>query len=165
MAVFLSEEERSLVKSYLLLVYIQKKFDRDAKSLEESNQLPSAGLYMEVIRSGMDRTNLLLSEVRRDLRSHNLRLYEIDQSATHIEAQILCSGHHGTFQLGITEFHQEANERMRAYLGLSPVPAVHTPSSYEDQGSPHPATVSNNTKLREPSRYSGYRPYRTGTLG
>lgn len=165
MAVFLSEEERSLVKSYLLLVYIQKKFDRDARALEESDQLPSAGLYMEVIRSGIDRTNLLLSEVRRDLRKNNLRLYEITQSPEYIEAQILCSGHHGTFQLGMTEFRQEANERMRAYLGLAPLVDTHTPSDYEDQGSPHPAAVSANTKLREPSRYSGYRPYRTGTLG
>ncbi|WP_458119330.1 hypothetical protein [Paenibacillus sp. Z6-24] len=158
MAVFLSEEERSLVKSYLLLVYIQKKFDHDTRALEESDQLSAPGLYREVIRSAADRANLLLSEVRRDLRKQNLRLYEVDQSDSSVEAQILCKGHHGTFQIPAVEFRQEAAERMRAYLGL--IPATEASSAPADDRQPAPY---NPSRVREPARYSGYSPYRTGT--
>lgn len=162
MAVFLSEEERSLIKSYLLLIYIQKKFDRDLRALQESNALSDSDVYLEVIRGGADRTNLLLSEVRRDLRKQHLRLYEVNQSQNGVEAQILCKGHHGTFQISSADFHQEASDRMRAYLGLGPIPSADSAhsTSYMTE---HPAAPYNPARVREPARYTGYTPYRTGT--
>lgn len=162
MAVFLSEEERSLVKSYLLLIYIQKKFDRDARALEESDALSNSGMYMEVIKGGADRTNLLLSEVRRDLRKQHLRLYEVNQSQSNVEAQILCKGHHGTFQISATDFRREAAERMRAYLGLGPIEAAGSGNA-EEYVAEKSSTPYNPSRVREPARYTGYTPYRTGT--
>ncbi len=161
MAVFLSAEERSLVKSYLLLTYIQKKFDRDARAMEHQDSLDNGALYMEVIQGGTDRTNLLLSEVRRDLRKHQLRLYEVNQSENSVEAQILCKGHHGTFRIPADEFRSEASARMRAYVGLGPIHAASSTSEErpgKDNAAPSPSRV------REPARYAGgYAPYRTGT--
>ncbi len=161
MAVFLSPEERSLVKSYLLLTYIQKKFDNDARAMEHHDSLHDSALYMEIIQGGVDRTNLLLSEVRRDLRKHQLRLYEVDQSDDHVEVQILCKGHHGTFRMTAEEFQLEASARMRAYISLGPISAV------APEHERHPvkeAAVTSPARVREPARYAGsYAPYRTGT--
>ncbi len=159
MAVFLSAEERSLVKSYLLLTYIQKKFDRDARAMEHQDSLDNHALYMEIIQGGTDRTNLLLSEVRRDLRKHQLRLYEVNQSENSVEAQILCKGHHGTFRIPADEFRLEASARMRAYVGLGP---IHTASAEARPGKD--TAASSPSRVREPARYAGgYAPYRTGT--
>ncbi|MFD1888547.1 hypothetical protein [Paenibacillus wenxiniae] len=164
MAVFLSTEERSLVKSYLLLTHIQKKFDHDARAMEHQDALDNGALYMEVIQGGADRTNLLLSEVRRDLRKHQLRLYEVNQSEHNVEAQILCKGHHGTFHIPADEFHREASARMRAYLGLGPISAAASVSKERAGKVDQDTAVPSPSRVREPARYAGgYVPYRTGT--
>ncbi|WP_322922649.1 hypothetical protein [Paenibacillus campi] len=160
MAVFLSAEERSLVKSYLLLTYIQKKFDHDARMMEHQDAFDSPALYMEIIQGGIDRTNLLLSEVRRDLRRHQIRLYEVDRSEHDVQAQILCKGHHGTFHIPADEFYHEASARMRAYVGLS-TNVTTTASTHTDDQSETPAFSP--TRVNKSTRYAGnYAPYRTG---
>ncbi|MRN52761.1 hypothetical protein [Paenibacillus monticola] len=115
----ITTEELSLVRSYLLLTFIHKVFERDCRVISKSGLFKTPQLYMELISSGAKKTSLMLNEVTRELTSHELRITTVRQDQNGVEASYSCRGYKGEMNILWPSFRKEMLLRMRAYLGLA----------------------------------------------
>ncbi|GIO30218.1 MULTISPECIES: hypothetical protein [Paenibacillus] len=116
----ITRDELSLIKSYLLLQFIHKVFERDLRIMEESGVFKTPELYMEVVAGGDRQAMMLLSGVKREFKSRRIRVYEISQDERGIGAQYVCRGYTGEMNILWPAFRSEMMARMKAYLGLRP---------------------------------------------
>ena len=114
----ITPEERSLIKSYLLLLYIHKVFERDCRIIQESGIFKSPQLYVELVGSSAKRAAIMLREIKRELMAHTVKVLEIRPRDTGIEARFACRGYIGSMDILWPSFREEMMLRMRAYLGL-----------------------------------------------
>ncbi|GGF69980.1 hypothetical protein GCM10010912_14010 [Paenibacillus albidus] len=112
-------DELSLVRSYLLLTYIHKVFERDCRVIGKSGLFKTPQLYMELVSSGAKKTSIMLQEVKRELASHDLKITTVRQDQRGVEAQYMCRGYNGEMSILWPVFRREMMVRMRAYLGLA----------------------------------------------
>lgn len=119
----IKEEELALIKSALLLSFLQKVFQRDARILEQSGLLKSPEAYVELIHGGEHRVALVLSEIHGKFRERNIQIERIHQDENGIQAEYRCRGYHGKMRILWAGLQREVSSRMRAYLnGSAPVP-------------------------------------------
>ncbi|EOS56164.1 hypothetical protein [Paenibacillus barengoltzii] len=112
----MKEEELALIKSALLLGFLQRVFQRDARILEQSGLLKSPEAYVELIRGGERRAALVLSEIQGNLRERNIAIERIHQDENGIQAEYRCRGYRGNMRILWAGLQQEITSRMRAYL-------------------------------------------------
>jgi hypothetical protein len=120
----ITKDELSLVRSYLLLTFIHKVFERDCRVIGKSGLFKTPQLYMELVSSATKKTSLMLQEVTRELTAHHLKVTTIRQDQRGVEAQYTCRGYAGEMNILWPGFRNEMMLRMRAYLGLNPELAV-----------------------------------------
>lgn len=113
-------EERALIKSYLLLMFIHKVFERDCRIIQESGVFKTPQLYVEVVGNGAKRAAVLLREVKQEFTKRAIKVYDIGQSHDGIQARYACRGYIGSMNILWPSFREEMMDRMRAYLGLVP---------------------------------------------
>ncbi|MDU0329924.1 MULTISPECIES: hypothetical protein [Paenibacillus] len=113
----IKEEELALIKSALLLGFLQKVFERDARILEQSGLLKSPEAYVDLIRGGERRVALVLSEIQGKFRERNIEIERIRQDENGIQADYRCRGYHGKMRILWAGLQREVSTRMRAYLG------------------------------------------------
>ncbi|WP_106766288.1 hypothetical protein [Paenibacillus faecalis] len=113
-------EERSLIKSYLLLLFIHKVFERDCRIIQESGVFKTPHLYVEVVGNGAKRAAILLKEVKQEFGSRTIKVFDIHRNHNGIEARYACRGYVGSMEILWPSFREEMMSRMRAYLGLTP---------------------------------------------
>lgn len=116
----ITKDELSLVRSYLLLTFIHKVFERDCRVIGKSGLFKTPQLYMELVSSATKKTSLMLQEVTRELTAHHLKITTIRQDQRGVEAQYACRGYVGELHILWPGFRNEMMLRMRAYLGLNP---------------------------------------------
>ena len=112
----MKEEELALIKSALLLGFLQRVFQRDARILEQSGLLKSPEAYVELIRGGERRAALVLSEIQGNLRERNIAIERIHQDENGIQAEYRCRCYRGNMRILWAGLQQEITSRMRAYL-------------------------------------------------
>ena len=115
----ITQEELSLVRSYLLLTFIHKVFERDCRVIGKSGLFKTPQLYMELVSSGAKKTSLMLQEVKRELALHGLRINTVRQDVHGVEALYTCREYAGELNILWPGFRREMMLRMRAYLGLA----------------------------------------------
>ena len=115
----ITQEELSLVRSYLLLTFIHKVFERDCRVIGKSGLFKTPQLYMELVSTGAKKTSLMLQEVKRELDLHGLRIITIRQDTHGVEALYNCRDYPGELNILWPGFRREMMLRMRAYLGLA----------------------------------------------
>jgi len=115
----ITPEELSLVRSYLLLTFIHKVFERDCRVIGKSGLFKTPQLYMELVSTGAKRTSLMLQEVNRELDLHNLKVITILQDVHGVVARYNCRDCPGELNMMWPGFRREMMLRMRAYLGLA----------------------------------------------
>ncbi|MHA6529834.1 hypothetical protein [Paenibacillus sp. BAC0078] len=116
----ITPSEMSLVRSYLLLTFIHKVFERDCRVIGKSGLFKTPQLYMELVSGATKKTSLMLQEITRELNAHNLKITTVRQDQRGVEAQYSCRGYTGEMNIPWPGFRNEMMQRMRAYLGLSP---------------------------------------------
>ncbi|WP_019911785.1 hypothetical protein [Paenibacillus sp. HW567] len=116
----ITQSEMSLVRSYLLLTFIHKVFERDCRVIGKSGLFKTPQLYMELVSGATKKTSLMLQEITRELTAHNLKITTVRQDQRGVEAQYSCRGYTGEMNIPWPGFRNEMMQRMRAYLGLSP---------------------------------------------
>lgn len=114
----ITKDELSLVRSYLLLTFIHKVFERDCRVIGKSGLFKNPQLYMELVSSATKKTSLMLQEVTRELTSHQLKINTIRQDQRGVTAEYTCRGYSGDIHILWPGFRNEMMLRMRAYLGL-----------------------------------------------
>ncbi|RUT27912.1 hypothetical protein EJP77_18940 [Paenibacillus zeisoli] len=116
----ISTDELSLIKSWLMLVFIRKVFERDSRILMSSGVLKSPDVYVDMIASGADRVAVVMKEIQNDFTKSKIKIYEVNQSQQGIEAKYLCRGSRGEMRILWSALRSEMPSRMRAYLGVQP---------------------------------------------
>jgi hypothetical protein len=114
----ITKDELSLVRSYLLLTFIHKVFERDCRVIGKSGLFKTPQLYMEIVSGGAKKTSMMLQEVKRELTSRNLKITTVRQDQRGVEALYTCRGYVGEMNILWPGFRREMMLRMRAYLGL-----------------------------------------------
>lgn len=115
----ITKEELSLVRSYLLLTFIHKVFERDCRVISKSGLFKTPQLYMELLSGATKKTSLMLQEVTRELSSRDLKITTVRQDQRGVVALYSCRGYQGEMNILWPGFRREMMLRMRAYLGLS----------------------------------------------
>ncbi|NGM84484.1 hypothetical protein G5B47_18910 [Paenibacillus sp. 7124] len=128
-----TQEELSLVRSYLLLTFIHKVFERDCRAIGKSGLFKMPQLYMELVSIGAKKTALMLQEVKRELESQNIIVSTIRQDQKGVEAQFKCRGIAGEMHIQWPSFRREMTLRMRAYLGLAGEFSIHAREESSNQ--------------------------------
>ncbi|WP_239004835.1 hypothetical protein [Paenibacillus tepidiphilus] len=126
-------DETSLVRSYLLLTFIHKVFERDCRVIGKSGLLKTPQLYMELVSGATKKTSVMLQEVTRELTSRGVKITTVCQDQRGVEARYNCRGYAGEMTIAWPGFRQEMMQRMRAYLGLTPEVALMTKDTHVEQ--------------------------------
>ncbi|MFF2907175.1 hypothetical protein [Paenibacillus sp. NPDC057934] len=114
----ITKDELSLVRSYLLLTFIHKVFERDCRVIGKSGLFKTPQLYVELVSGGAKKASMMLQEVNRELTSRHLKISTVRQDQRGVEAQYNCRGYIGEMNILWPGFRREMMLRMRAYLGL-----------------------------------------------
>ncbi|MBO2942607.1 hypothetical protein JJQ72_01215 [Paenibacillus sp. F411] len=114
----MSTEDRSLIRSYMLLRFTHRVFERDCRIIQESGVFKTPELYVELVGNGAKKTALMLKEIKLQFATRTIKIIEITRSADGVQARYACRGYIGTLQILWPCFQQEVMSRMRAYLGL-----------------------------------------------
>ncbi|KKO52769.1 hypothetical protein [Paenibacillus sp. DMB20] len=115
----ITSEERSLIKSYLLLLFIHKVFERDCRIIQESGVFKTPQLYVELVGNGAKRAAVLLKEIKQEFGSRMIKVFEIRRDRDGVKARYACRGYIGSMEILWPSFREEMMIRMRAYLGLT----------------------------------------------
>ncbi|NUU64014.1 hypothetical protein [Paenibacillus agri] len=115
----ITKDELSLVRSYLLLTFIHKVFERDCRVISKSGLFKTPQLYIELVSGAAKKASLMLQEVNRELTSRHLKINTVRQDQRGVEAQYNCRGYIGELNILWPGFRREMMLRMRAYLGLA----------------------------------------------
>ncbi|MFC3748543.1 hypothetical protein [Paenibacillus sp. GCM10012306] len=115
----ITKDELSLVRSYLLLTFIHKVFERDCRVIGKSGLFKTPQLYVELVSGGAKKASMMLQEVNRELTSRHLKINTVRQDQRGVEAQYNCRGYIGEMNILWPGFRREMMLRMRAYLGLT----------------------------------------------
>jgi len=149
-----TQDEVSLIKSYLLLTRILKAFENDAKKLESDAPMQTSTLYTEMIRQASRCAATLLSGIRSEFKKSQIRVCEVTHSEQGVDADYLCRGLHGTLHIDDQPFHQEMNLRMRAYMGLF---------TTDDRSAEPIVTDSGSASFVPARRYASHKSYLQNT--
>ncbi|USB32203.1 hypothetical protein [Paenibacillus sp. YPG26] len=114
----INTDELSLIKSWLMLTFIRKVFERDSRILIDSGVLKSPQVYVDMIRSGSDRVAVVMTGIQNELTKRKIRIYEVKQASQGIEARYVCRSYHGEMNIPWSALRSEMPSRMRAYLGV-----------------------------------------------
>ncbi|MBW4084963.1 hypothetical protein [Paenibacillus sp. S150] len=109
-------QDNMLVKSYILLPLILTAFERDATIMSKGLRTPEP--YMEVLHNAANTATADLRDVRAEMRSRGIRVYEQQRLEAGIEAKFICRGYHERMLLLDDVIAAQAAVQMRKYLGL-----------------------------------------------
>lgn len=116
-----------LVKSYILLPLILSAFERDSAIMSAHLRTPAP--YLEALKIASSTATVDLRDVRQEMRTRGIKVYEQDRLKIGIEAKFICRGYHDRMLLLNDMIAAQAAIHMRRYLGLD----ISSCKSYEEQ--------------------------------
>lgn len=108
--------DNMLVKSYIMLPLVISAFERDAAILSKELRTPAP--YIEVLHTAANAATADLRDVRAEMRTRGLKVYEQQRLMTGIEARFICRGYHERMLLLDDIITAQATTHMRKYLRL-----------------------------------------------
>ncbi|WP_211747647.1 hypothetical protein [Paenibacillus sp. Marseille-Q4541] len=112
-----SYEEQTLISSYLQLMLAIRIFHRDMQVINDHPMLRTPILYIEVLKSGMERVSLLLAEVQKEFQRKDISISRIKSDKNGIWADAIIRGQNVNIHLPESHYKNELYKRMRIYLG------------------------------------------------
>ncbi|GIO30673.1 MULTISPECIES: hypothetical protein [Paenibacillus] len=111
------EEDSQLVKSYMLHVVLLDVLERDIRTLGTlALKLPD--VYIRGLSGVQQKAMRRLTEIRQEMRSRGIRVYEENRSAKGMEALYLCRGYQRRFFMLWSYVKAETACELCAYLGI-----------------------------------------------
>ncbi|MCM3783177.1 hypothetical protein M3231_09340 [Neobacillus mesonae] len=112
----ITDEDRTLVKFYIILPMILTAFERDTAIINNSLKTPDP--YIERVHLAMNSLTHDITEIKRQFRDRGIKVYETTREPDGVYTRFLCRGYHGHMTLRWTFIKPEATILMRKYLGL-----------------------------------------------
>ncbi|WP_068616632.1 hypothetical protein [Paenibacillus tuaregi] len=111
---YITDEETTLVKRYILLPMILTVFERDSKLIASAVKSPD--IYTGIITQAADRVTKDLTEIRRQFRRRGIKVYEVERGPKDVTARFICRGYTGESGMMWEFLSAEAGKLMREYL-------------------------------------------------
>ncbi|WP_410769641.1 hypothetical protein [Fontibacillus sp. BL9] len=115
----MAEGEFALIRSVILLRFILRILQRDARILKESGVLKSPELYTEMIHIAEQRASLVQEEIMAEFQQRGIKFIGLRQNDDGVEAEYVCRGYRGHMKILWPVLRREMSSRIRAYLGSS----------------------------------------------
>lgn len=112
----ISPDDYVLIKPYILLPLILSAFERDKNSIVESGAIKTPYPYVLTIDEAMKRARADLYEIKREFRKRGIKVFEMERNEYGIEAQYLCRGYRGTYEMLDDFLAAQASMMMHGYL-------------------------------------------------
>jgi hypothetical protein len=111
----IKQEDRTLIRSFVLCDYVYRVFERDRKVLASTLKTPDP--YLAVIDQALSRLNTDLKDYRAKMRNSGIKILEEFFADEMFTAKFLCRGYNDTFQMRSSFLAVEGAELMKRYLG------------------------------------------------
>ncbi|MFE0394769.1 hypothetical protein ACFW4G_03715 [Paenibacillus lactis] len=112
----ITNEDRRIVKRYIILPMIITAFERDSRYIQE--QLKTPGPYVDVIKGAIDLAHKDLMEVKKHFWLKGIKVYDEQTTRIGRRAKFMCRGYTSQIELRWEYISAEASVMMRKYLGL-----------------------------------------------
>jgi len=125
----ITNEDRRIVKRYIILPMIITAFERDSRYIQE--QLKTPGPYVDVIKGASERAHKDLMEVKKYFWLRGIKVYDEQNTRVGRKAKFMCRGYTSFMELRWEYISAEASVMMRKYLGLD-ISSFYDPTLPED---------------------------------
>ncbi|MHA6532362.1 hypothetical protein [Paenibacillus sp. BAC0078] len=109
-------KDNMLVKAYIMLPLVVSAFERDAAILSKELRTPAP--YIEVLHTAANAATADLRDVRAEMRTRGVKVYEQLRREDGIEVKFVCRGYHERMLLLDHIIATQATSHMRKYLRL-----------------------------------------------
>ncbi|MCJ8011246.1 hypothetical protein MUG84_05725 [Paenibacillus sp. KQZ6P-2] len=113
-----AEEDTLLVKTYVLHVILLDVLERDIRTMG-SLALKLPDVYIRGLSGIQNKAMRRLTDIRTDMRSRGIRVYEENRSTKGVEALYLCRGYQRRFFMLWSYVKAETASELCTYLGIS----------------------------------------------
>jgi len=108
----------TLVKQYVLLPIVLDVLERDIKGIS-SAELKMAKVYIKVLELAQKQVHEDLVRVRKQMKTHGIKVYEENRSKINVEVKYICRGYHHTFSLLWSLVKAEIETYISGYLNVN----------------------------------------------
>lgn len=112
-----TSEEAQFVKEYILLPLMLDVLERDLHAMNSAN-LKMPEVYKGLIGLLQKKATDDLSQVRKKMREHGMKVYEERRTSIGVEARYLCRGYHYDFSMLWGLIKAEMMQRLCCYLSI-----------------------------------------------
>lgn len=110
-----TEEEQGMITEFIILPFVLSVFDRDAKVI--GDHVKTKAPYIQTIELAMDRITTNLTEVRKEFRKRDIRVFPTRRTEHGIQCSYMCRGYENELELMWNYVRAEVEIRMKHYLG------------------------------------------------
>ena len=114
-----SKQEMEWVKAHILVPVMLEVLEKDIGTIN-TLQLKMPHLYVKSLRKIQDQVERDAYEIRKQFRTHGIKVYEMERTDRGIEASYLCRGYHQQMVLLWSRIRSEVEQRLYAYMGIRP---------------------------------------------
>lgn len=112
----ITDEDRALVKSHIILPRVLTAFERDAALI--NNTLKTPAPYTDLIAEAQHKLTADIYEIRKQFRTRGIKVYEELSDGDGVTARYKCRGYQSEMKLRWMILAPQATDVMRSYLGL-----------------------------------------------
>jgi len=112
-----TEMDFTLVKQYILLPILLDVLERDINAINVA-PLKMTIVYIKMLQQAQEHVHDDLVRVRKQMRSHGLKVYEENKTKLSVDAQYTCRGYHHSFSMLWSLVKSELETLLSGYLGV-----------------------------------------------
>ncbi|OPA77483.1 hypothetical protein BVG16_13595 [Paenibacillus selenitireducens] len=112
-----TEVDFTLVKQYILLPMILDVLERDMNTMKMA-PLKMATVYVKNLEHIQSLIHDDLIRLRKQMRSHGLKVYEEKRTSINVEIQYICRGYHHTFAMLWTLVKADIERYLSEYFNV-----------------------------------------------
>ncbi|MCM3175923.1 hypothetical protein [Paenibacillus sp. MER 99-2] len=113
----ITDEDRALVKSHIILPRVLTAFERDAALINTTLKTPAP--YTDLITEAQRKITADIYEIRKAFRTRGIKVYEELSDIDGVTARYKCRGYESEMRLRWSMMGADASLVMRKYLGLN----------------------------------------------
>jgi len=113
----ITQEDRALIKSHIILPRVLTAFERDIALINTTLKTP--GPYVDVIAEAQRKITADIYEIRKQFRTRGIKVYEEVADNDGVVARYKCRGYESEMRLRWSSMAPQASVVMRKYLGLN----------------------------------------------
>jgi hypothetical protein len=113
-----SDQDLQLIKNYIILPLVLNVFERDKNRIKNEQLFKTYQPYIAKFELVMDEITRDLTNVRKQLRLHGIKVYDGEKVDKYLRHEYLCRGYLGEFMMLLETLKADVEIVMSHYLGV-----------------------------------------------